>query len=463
MMATAAAVHQENETIRLTWLLPAVARVRVESPEGRYPHALEDGAWRGRRCFVVGGGLSMRDFDWSRLNGELVIGVNRVIEDMTPAIWFTMDHRFLINLFGNQYYNKEQDVAQRITDFRGLKIWNNASATDTWDGNGIVEIKCPGEHHFTDSLAQGIGGGANSGYGALNLAWILGADPIYLLGFDMHGEGKNQAHYKSDFYHSAHKCSTGHFNHQFATVYKNFRANFERVAQERPDVAARVINLNPDSALKCFQFGKLDDVAAITRPIVISFYTPGTSYEQHAENLARSCVRWGLEHNIVPVESKGSWLENIRHKPHFIAEMLEKHGRAVLWVDVDGVIQRYPALYDNAEFDVGINWRDYELFPAPGRRSGLELLSGTMFWNYTEPSRELLRRWIVRMETNPNAYEQRVLESMFKDENFSVDGLRAKDMPPTYCQIFDLMAAAGEPVIEHFQASRTAKAEVDAA
>jgi hypothetical protein len=39
------------------------------------------------------------------------------------------------------------------------------------------------------SLAEGVGCAGNSGFAALNLAWILGADQIYLLGFDMKGEG----------------------------------------------------------------------------------------------------------------------------------------------------------------------------------------------------------------------------------------------------------------------------------
>lgn len=428
------------------------------------PPGLTDGMWRGRCCFVVGGGKSLKGFDWASLKGELVIGVNRVVENMDPAIWFTMDHRYIENIFLKRLYDKDQDVAKRLDDFQGHKLWSNASATDTWGKNGIVEVKCPGEQFFTDSIAHGIGGGANSGYGAVNLAWILGANPIYLLGFDMHGDGKHQAHYKSDFSHAAQKCSTGHPNYQSASVYDKFRANFERLAVDRPDVAAQIINLNPDSALKCFQFAEYpDDIPQIDRPTVVSFYTPGTSYEKHAANLRRSCIRWGLEHDIVPIKSKGSWLENVRFKPQFIAEMLGKHRKALLWVDADGIIQSYPGLYDNANFDVGVNWRDYELFPVSSRNSGLELLSGTMFWNYTTASIDLLRRWIGEMESFPKEYEQRVLQEMIRSREYNLNGTRIKDMPPTYCQIFDLMRNAGAPVIEHFQASRTAKREVDVA
>jgi len=38
------------------------------------------GIWKGRRCFIVGGGTSLKGFDFSQLRGELVIAVNRAME-----------------------------------------------------------------------------------------------------------------------------------------------------------------------------------------------------------------------------------------------------------------------------------------------------------------------------------------------------------------------------------------------
>jgi hypothetical protein len=44
-----------------------------------------------------------------------------------------------------------------------------------------------------------------------------------------------------------------------------------------------------------------------------------------------------------------------------------------------------------------------------------------------------------------------------KPWRFGRPRVKVVDLPPTYCQIFDLMADAGEPQIEHFQASREAQ------
>jgi len=52
---------------------------------------LPDGAWTGRRCFIIGGGPSLKGFNFSRLKGELVIGINRAFEFCDCDIIFAMD------------------------------------------------------------------------------------------------------------------------------------------------------------------------------------------------------------------------------------------------------------------------------------------------------------------------------------------------------------------------------------
>ena len=47
-------------------------------------------AWKGRRVFIVGGGPSLKAFDWKCLRGELTIGINRAFEKFTPTMMFCM-------------------------------------------------------------------------------------------------------------------------------------------------------------------------------------------------------------------------------------------------------------------------------------------------------------------------------------------------------------------------------------
>jgi hypothetical protein len=54
------------------------------------PHKL-DKLFAGRPIYVIATGTSLRGFDFTRLDGKLTLGVNRVIEYYHPAIFFCID------------------------------------------------------------------------------------------------------------------------------------------------------------------------------------------------------------------------------------------------------------------------------------------------------------------------------------------------------------------------------------
>ena len=49
----------------------SVVKGLASQPQQSLQRLLEDGAWAGRRCFIVGGGPSLKGFDFRRLKGEL--------------------------------------------------------------------------------------------------------------------------------------------------------------------------------------------------------------------------------------------------------------------------------------------------------------------------------------------------------------------------------------------------------
>ena len=88
------------------------------------------------------------------------------------------------------------------------------------------------------------------------------------------------------------------------------------------------------------------------------------------------------------------------------------------------------------------------------RRNDKELHSGTLYLANNERVRLLLDRWIavnVKME-HTGLFEQKNLELLLLGTG--ADGLQVLNLPDTYCQIYDTMADAGDPVVEQFQASR---------
>lgn len=411
-------------------------------------HVMRDGAWAGHRAFVVGGGPSLRGFDWGLLKGELTIGVNRAFEKFEAGIMFSMDTRLWA------FYEHGQlgeEAKERYRTYKGNRVWSVHNGNFILPEEVYVVKRPAGGELYRVGTVRELGSANNSGYGALNLALALGADPIYLLGFDMRGDGQGgQA-----WWHEGYPAR------QSESVYRKMITHINQLAKNIRGV--RVVNLNPGSALNSFP--KMDPAKVWAeprpkKPIVVSFYTEGTGYQMEAYRLMESLHRFGWEYDVRPVPNMGGWKKNNDYKPRFIGEMLKAHpGRDVVWVDADAVMMAYPEELVNRECDFGchvVEWWKY-----PGRESWTgkkEYLGGTVYVGNTRAGRKLVRDWVGYLASNPTLTDQQAMGKVV--EAVDRDKVKVWEMPAAYCQIFDSMAAAGEPVIEHTQASRRLKGEV---
>ena len=208
---------------------------------------LPDNSWKRKPCFIVGGGPSLSGFDFRKLRGERTIGINLAFRDFCPMIAFSMDRRFFLWVRSHKY---GKDVTDRFIDFPNYRVWLNTkpsvySYPELIYTVPVYESYSAGHWAFPFSMSDGLGHGNNSGYAALNLAVCLGANPIYLLGFDMkHSENEDGS--KKTHYHD------GHPKEQQTREVESYPQYFERIAPILLKKRVRVINLNPDSALSCF-------------------------------------------------------------------------------------------------------------------------------------------------------------------------------------------------------------------
>lgn len=90
--------------------------------------------------------------------------------------------------------------------------------------------------------------GDNSGYQAVNLAYLLGAGRIVLLGYDMGVRG-NQTHFFGDH---PPPLKTG-------SDYRHWVTLFDRLAQDLADEGVQVINATRESALRCFRRATINE------------------------------------------------------------------------------------------------------------------------------------------------------------------------------------------------------------
>lgn len=200
--------------------------------------------WAGQRCFLIGGGSSLKGFDFEQLKGEKIIAINRAVEYVPFAdIMFSLDSR----LYG-WYKQGKVDGSEAFHSFRGLRVWIESPSTKF--DNDVLLVKLKGKCGLSQSLQDGIYSSGNSGYAALQLAVCLGATTICLLGFDMDKQGN---------FHSGYPSGV---NGDPET--RGWIDGFNNLAPKLEAAGIKVINLNQKSKLQCFPFGELKVKSAIT-------------------------------------------------------------------------------------------------------------------------------------------------------------------------------------------------------
>jgi hypothetical protein len=403
----------------------------LDYDEGRYLYeVMPDESWKGRRCFIIGGGESLKSFDFSKLKNELVIGVNRAYEKIDCTINFAMDNTFYDWIVKGKLGDKAK---RRFDDYKGYKVWLDTVGYDYPKGIFIVKKAKPQAVNY--NLKDGIRGGTNAGFGALGLAVCLGANPIYLLGFDMKGRDGKSAQWHS-----------GYPEKQGEGVYGAMINDFKKVAQPLMDKEVKVINLNSESELKCFGFQDIEDIKMKPYPVITSFYTKNTPYEKQVELLKATLKRFNLDNDVEGVEDLGDWHKNVFQKPKFIMRMLKKYpGRPIVYVDADAKFRRSPTLFNELECDFAVHFRQ-----------GHELLSGTLYFGNTKGSRFIVEKWLEEDIRSPMTHmPQRNLRTVFDRHKKDIIW---KELPVEYCMIFDSRARFQVPtVVEHFQLSRIHK------
>lgn len=93
--------------------------------------------------------------------------------------------------------------------------------------------------------------------------------------------------------------------------------------------------------------------------LFISYYTE--DFSEPAGRLIKTLDKHGLRHDIRKVGSIGVWRRNEANKAAFIADMVEEHRDedAIVWVDADGEMVRYPKLLFSCERDIAFHWHSY--------------------------------------------------------------------------------------------------------
>lgn len=199
--------------------------------------------------YIIGGGMSLENFDFSKVSDKNVIAVNKSIFSVPNAKFFiTMDYTFL---------NKIKTSYNEFMEHKATKVFiANFSKEYLVEKNGTIkDIRMNLLYDLKDfdviiksRNEDGIGfemndfrSGGNSAYCALQLAVCEGYKNIYLLGIDLMCGNKTHFHggYNQDKYV---------FIKNLDNYYKNFVIGLEHIKQNRPNI--NIYNCSEISRLK---------------------------------------------------------------------------------------------------------------------------------------------------------------------------------------------------------------------
>lgn len=195
--------------------------------------------WPGETVVCVASGPSL-----TRADVDYVRGKARVI---------VVNTSLLLAPWADAFHASDARVRQwhaiELMRFQGLKFSMEFLETDS----SFTVLKNGGIHGLSTDPTT-LRNGRNSGYQAVNLAVLLGAARIILLGYDMGLAPDGRKHWHP--LHPGHKVNPV----EDTTRYAMFRQVFESIVAPLEALGIPVLNCSRHSALTCFPRPALEEV-----------------------------------------------------------------------------------------------------------------------------------------------------------------------------------------------------------
>jgi len=186
--------------------------------------------WDDRTVFLVGGGPSLRGFDFSRLIGRgYVVGVNQAMLELPElCAGVSMDHRFI--------EHRRVEIGA-LAAFVPIYLATSKLAPI----EDAIYLRHRAAAGLSDDPSE-ISRGSTSGYCALNIATLKRARRIVLLGYD-YGETEH-AHW--------HDAYPWHVRDANAQSWPVWAMQYEAAAEHCRKRGIEVINASPVSRIEAF-------------------------------------------------------------------------------------------------------------------------------------------------------------------------------------------------------------------
>lgn len=144
--------------------------------------------------------------------------------------------------FMDHHWFKQHEL--KLASYHGIKV----SIAQQFKDKPGVKFLYRGSKTMLSTSPNMVNNGNNSGYAAINLAYLFGVKIIILVGFDMR------------IVDSQHNYHNDHTRKMKDDIYvREYIPNFETLKEPLWKNGVTVFNTCLDSGLKCFPFIKLED------------------------------------------------------------------------------------------------------------------------------------------------------------------------------------------------------------
>lgn len=252
-----------------------------------------DNCLLGLPIFLIGGGPPLKPFlkkyGWNFFDDKLTMGINHMIEDYDNLDFhFFLDKRF------------PEITTYEMSKFKGTYFAQCTSGMKPSENTRLFYCRNdkPG-----DRFKDGLYSPGFSGLAALNLALIMGADPIYLIGFGNGETGtfKNY-HYKNDY--TGEIKEVGRFNKfkRVYTLFNRFKDHAHKVyhVTDGDDIPTFTNKIRTDEIEA--HLSKKEEIKISQRPRIVHYSFTG-NINKHAE-ITRHIVSKGYgKHFLLDINS----------------------------------------------------------------------------------------------------------------------------------------------------------------
>lgn len=224
---------------------------------------------KGERCFILGNGPSLNKLDLSLLKNEITFGVNSIFLNFRkmgyPVTYYAVEDSHVIRERGKEIANLEGSV-RFIPHYAAKTI---AYSPDNVYLNVVLDYtRYKGFPYFSTDISRRAWVGGTVSYINLQLAWYMGFDEIYMIGFDhsysipenaeVNGNdikscGDDPNHFHPDYF--------GKGYHWHIPLTQRMELCYRKADYAFSVNGRKIYNATPGGSLEVFERRKYEDIA----------------------------------------------------------------------------------------------------------------------------------------------------------------------------------------------------------